>query len=109
MKSDGVAAFMMVWRVLGGDERVWTREHRFAPPRRWRFDFAFLPGKIAVEIDGGTWSGGRHVRGAGYRKDCEKLNAAAAMGFRVFRLTTEMASDPEQVAAIMAAVRGGEA
>ena len=101
--SDGTAAFLFVWRVLGGDPDVWVREHRFAPPRRWRFDLA-MPGKmIAVEVDGGTWTGGRHVRGDGYERDCRKLNAATALGWRVWRLTTAMAADPDEVEQIMAA------
>ncbi len=40
-----------------------TPEHRFAPPRRWRFDFCILAHKIAIEVDGGVWlpNGGRHA------------------------------------------------
>ena len=78
------------------DAPAFVVEHRFAPPRRWRFDFAW-PGKlIAVEIDGGTYSGGRHVRGAGYARDCEKLNRAAELGWRVLRFTGDMVrADPK--------------
>lgn len=42
---------------------------------------------MAVEIDGGVWTGGRHVRGAGFVRDCDKLNEAAALGWRVLRFT----------------------
>jgi very-short-patch-repair endonuclease len=68
------------------------RETRFHPTRKWRFDLSWADRKVAVEIDGGVFVGGRHSRGAGYRNDCEKLNAAAAAGWRVFRFL------PEQVA-----------
>ena len=61
------------------------REYRFHPERKWRFDFADPVNKVAVEIDGGVFGNGRHSRGAGFRSDCEKLNAAAALGWRVFR------------------------
>jgi hypothetical protein len=88
---------------LGGDPDVWLREHRFAPPRRWRFDLAIPLRMVAVEIDGGTWTGGRHVRGDGYERDCRKLNAATALGWAVYRMTTAMAADPDEVQAIMAA------
>jgi len=64
-----------------------TREHRFHPPRRWRFDFAWLEQKIAVECEGGTWSGGGHVRGKGYESDCEKYNQAALDGWLLLRFT----------------------
>lgn len=71
----------------------WEREHLFARPRRWRFDFAWPEFKLAVEIDGGTWSGGRHTRGAGFAKDCEKMNAAQLAGWVVFRGDSGMVRD----------------
>jgi hypothetical protein len=64
-------------------------EYRFHPVRRWRFDAAFPERMIAVEIDGGAFSQGRHVRGAGFRKDCEKFNEAAFLGWRVFHFLPE--------------------
>lgn len=64
---------------------IFQREYKFHPARKWRFDFADPERKIAVEIDGGVFVKGRHSRGAGYRSDCEKLNAAAALGWRVFK------------------------
>ena len=67
-----------------------VREFAFHPTRKWRFDFAWPEYKIAVECEGGAWSGGRHTRGAGFIADCEKYNAAALAGWRVFRFTGEM-------------------
>ena len=64
------------------------REYRFHPTRRWRFDFADPETKVAVEIDGGAFIGGRHTRGVGFVKDQEKLNTATSMGWRVFRYST---------------------
>ena len=82
------------------------REYRFHPPRRWRFDFAFLGLGIAVEVDGGVYSGGRHTRGSGFEKDCEKLNQAALLGWRVLRFTGAMVNDGRAVATIEKAVQG---
>lgn len=65
-------------------------EHRFHPTRRWRFDYALPSMNIAVEIEGATWAGGRHVTGAGYAKDCEKYNEAALLGWTVLRFTSDM-------------------
>ncbi|WP_433867048.1 DUF559 domain-containing protein [Ralstonia wenshanensis] len=65
------------------------REHRFAPPRRWRMDFADPARMIAVEIEGGTWTRSRHTTGKGYADDCEKYSTAAVMGWRVLRFTTD--------------------
>lgn len=64
-------------------------EQRFHPTRRWRFDLAFPERKVAVELDGGVFSGGRHARGAGIRSDCEKFSEAAALGWRVLRVLPE--------------------
>jgi len=66
------------------------REHCFAKSigRRWRFDEAWPARKVAVELEGGVYSGGRHVRPEGFEKDCEKYNAAVSLGWRVLRFTT---------------------
>lgn len=69
------------------------RELRFHPTRRWRFDFAWPDRKIAVEVDGGTWTGGRHTRPGGFEKDAEKINAATLLGWRVIRVTSAMVGD----------------
>lgn len=73
------------------------REHRFAPPRRWRFDFAWPAHQVALEVEGGTWIGGRHNRGSGYAADCEKYAEAAIQGWAVIRATTEQVRDGSAV------------
>lgn len=64
---------------------TWTREHKFLKERRFRFDFACIDLKIAIEVEGGIWSNGRHVRGAGYIRDMEKYNLATIYGWRLLR------------------------
>ena len=66
-------------------------EHEFAREagRAWRFDLAWPDHFLAIEIDGGAFSRGRHTRGAGFEKDIEKLNAAVIIGWRVLRFTTQ--------------------
>lgn len=67
-------------------------EHRFAAPRRqWRMDFAWPAHHVALEVEGGLWKkgGGRHNRASGFLKDLEKYNAAAALGWYVFRCTPQ--------------------
>ena len=54
----------------------------------WRFDFAWPDLMIAVEVDGGVWTRGRHVRGAGFVADMEKLNAAQKQGWAVYRFAS---------------------
>lgn len=63
------------------------REHRFHATRKWRFDYAIEAHKVALEVEGGVWSQGRHTRPKGFLGDMEKYNQAAAQGWRVIRTT----------------------
>lgn len=65
-----------------------TKEFRFHPDRKWQADFRIDDMPILVEVEGGVFSNGRHTRGEGYTKDCEKYSAAAANGWFVIRGTT---------------------
>ena len=68
------------------------REAHLLGDRR-RFDFAWPDKLIAVEIEGGVWNNGRHVRGRGFIDDCRKYNEAQILGWRVLRFTGEMLND----------------
>lgn len=61
---------------------------RATPPRKWRFDFCWVGAGVALEIEGAVWTNGRHTRGSGFMKDMEKYNAAALLGYRVFRVAS---------------------
>ena len=64
------------------------KEYQFYSDRRWRFDYAIIDKKIAIEYDGGTFmrkSG--HNTGTGIEKDIIKHNVAHLLGWRVFRVT----------------------
>lgn len=67
-----------------------VREYRFHGSRKWRADFAWPECRLLVEVEGGTWTGGRHTRGAGFEKDVEKYNEAALDGWTVLRFTGRM-------------------
>ena len=77
------AIFALQLRATGMPPHV--TEYAFHPTRKWRFDAAWPDLKVAVEIDGGTGNGGRHVRPVGFRNDCIKLNEAALLGWLVLR------------------------
>lgn len=62
-------------------------EHDYDAGRRWRFDFAWPDLMVAVECEGGTYTGGRHTTGAGFEKDAEKYAEAVARGWTVLRFT----------------------
>jgi hypothetical protein len=64
-----------------------TFELEFHPERRWRFDIAWPKFKVALEVEGGVWTQGRHTRGSGFLKDVEKYNAATCLGWRLLRTT----------------------
>ena len=75
--------FELLWKAMRGQELI--KEHRFHPTRKWRIDFWHNSG-VAIEIEGGVWTGGRHTRGKGFIADMEKYNALAERGILVFRI-----------------------
>ncbi|GAA4434707.1 hypothetical protein GCM10023188_25980 [Pontibacter saemangeumensis] len=80
-------------------------ELEFHPERKWRFDF-FLPAAgVAIEVEGGVWTEGRHTRGKGYIGDMEKYNTAQAMGFRVLRFTPDQLLSPKAISIIKQAIQ----
>ena len=76
--------FLFLWQLAKGPPL--EREYRFHMERRWRADFAYLPGRVLIEIEGGVWINGRHNRAAGFNADLEKYLEAGLQGWHVFRL-----------------------
>jgi very-short-patch-repair endonuclease len=108
-KSALELGFAQLWKQIGGPTP--TTEFRFYPDRAWRFDFAWPAEKIAVELEGGIWSGGRHTRGKGFQEDCVKYYSAGMSGWTVFRLTggmicAELLSPIRDLIAMKTAQRG---
>lgn len=73
-------------------------EYVFAKPRKWRFDFGWpivweddspVLVRVALEVQGGIWTQGRHTRGAALLKEHEKLNRAACLGWRILYRTPQ--------------------
>lgn len=81
------------------------REYLFHKKRKWRFDLAWPDLLIAVEVEGGIWTGGRHVRGEGYEGDCEKYNEAQLAGWMVLRFTPGMIRRDQAGGVIEKAIR----
>jgi len=77
-----------------------SREYAFALDlgRRWRFDFAWVALKLAVEfeglviqrVNGQAILRGRHATRQGIREDMEKYNAAGMMGWTVLRYEQDL-------------------
>lgn len=90
----------------------------FHKKRQWRFDFAFVELKLAVEIEGGIWARkgakkceecgevpkGGHSTGKGMLEDMEKYNAATIEGWRLLRVTPDQVQDGTALALIERAV-----
>ena len=100
-RSAGEALFLHWFGLLAVDYPMPTEEVMFANKtafkRQWRFDFVWNDEgqKVAVEVDGGAWLSkvggkGRHTTGVGFEGDCDKLNAAVVLGWRVLRYTPSM-------------------
>ena len=74
--------------LLKSQKIEFKREHRFHDTRKWRFDFALPEWLIAIEVEGGVFTQGRHTRGTGFTNDLLKYNAAVTLGWVVLRYTT---------------------
>lgn len=98
--ADKAGLFGYMWRIFGNNEQP-TPEYQFAADleyidtlgrkrkRGWKFDWAFVNAKLAVEVDGNAWNtkgGGSHMR----EKDMRKLNEATRRGWRVLRFSPQM-------------------
>lgn len=57
--------------------------------RNWRLDFYFPEYRIAIEVEGGIWTGGAHGRPSNIERDIEKHNLLNALGITVFRVPTK--------------------
>lgn len=83
-------------------------ELRFCPPRRWRFDYAWEDHKIAVEMQGGLWTRGRHSGGTGQVNDMEKFNAAVMCGWRVLQFTPEQVRKGDPISFVKTLIYGNK-
>ena len=86
-----------------------VREHLFALPRRFKFDFALMDYRIACEVEGGGWSGGRHNSGVGFARDLRKYEIALREGWTVYRCDPAMVANQQAIDTIriLISLRGG--
>lgn len=92
--------FLDLWHRHAPDCPEPEAQYKFHPKRKWTLDFAWSGVQwmctwtgVAVEVHGGTYSGGRHTRGVGFRNDREKMNSATSLGWRVYEFTADMLED----------------
>jgi len=82
------------------------KEYQFYKSRRWRFDYALPKYKIALEVEGGVWTQGRHIRPKGFLGDMNKYNTATLCGWRVFRTTPNKLLSSETLLLLKNAISG---
>lgn len=80
-----VGVFEKIFKAFGLPGPV--VEYKFHPKRKWRIDYAWPEFKLAVEVEGGVYSRGRHVRPGGFMGDIEKYNALTLAGWHLLRFT----------------------
>lgn len=96
---------LFAFQISGRGLPTPTREFVFYPSRKFRFDFAWPSHLLALEVEGGAWSSGRHTTGKGFSLDCEKYSLAALLGWRVLRATGEQVKSGQAIAWLEAAIR----
>ncbi|MGL6121415.1 MAG: hypothetical protein ACRC0V_13040 [Fusobacteriaceae bacterium] len=72
-------------------------EYKFLKTRKFRFDFAQKELKIAIEIEGGVYTNGRHTRGKGFISDMQKYNLATLNGWQLLRFTPQQTKKSETI------------
>lgn len=96
------AQFLFTLRALAPDLSPPAVQFVFAPPRRFRSDFAWPDRRLLVECEGGVWNQGKHGRGSGVETDCDKSRHVAAHGYRVFRVTRKsLDENPHEIVRLL--------
>jgi hypothetical protein len=78
---------MLILKDFASSGVVVELEHKFSKTRRWRIDVAVWgpSRKIAIELEGGVYTKGRHTNPTGFLKDMEKYNELSKHGFYLLR------------------------
>lgn len=74
-----------VLKILNSICEGWLQEFRFNSVRKFRFDYAHLKMRIAVEMEGGIYQGTGHAKIGRYLSDMEKYNDAILRGWLLLR------------------------
>jgi len=76
-------------------------EYKFCSTRQWKIDIVWIKEKLAVEIEGGIWTGGRHINPSGFLKDVEKYNQLDIEGYDLLRFTPDQIESLEAFESIL--------
>ena len=117
---DAIEALTEKYQMKAGDFKVFCamcydagipipqHEWQFHHTRNWRVDIAWPSNDppLALEIEGGVWTGGRHTRGSGFLRDVEKYNELACEGWRLIRVTPDQLHKTETIELVRRAMLG---
>lgn len=71
-----------------------AEQYQFCENRKWRFDYVIGKSKeqiesikVAIEVHGGIYKDGGHIRPILFQNDRQKINTAVVMGWKVLEFT----------------------
>lgn len=100
-KQNRDAHELLVWQIRNASDLPPCEVEYFfakAEGRMLRWDIAFVPRLIAVEVNGGIWSKGAHGHPITILRNMEKLNIAARLGWRHLAFTPDQVQAGEALA-----------
>lgn len=74
------------------------KELQFARPRLWRFDWAYEGARIAIEYQGGNYTGKGHNTIKNLRNDYEKFTEASLLGWMLILIDSDSVKSGQAVA-----------
>lgn len=83
------------WEDWAAERRALGLVKRRVKP--YRADFAWPQSALLLEIQGGTWTLGKHSSGVGIERDCSKAFTAQAAGWILLALTGGMLKQQERI------------
>ena len=79
-----------------------VRKHRYVPDRKFEADFAIIPARLLIEVQGGVYSRAAHGSVTGVLADIERLNLATLHGWWMLRYTPDQVASGEALSGIEA-------
>jgi hypothetical protein len=74
---------------LNANKIAFVKEYKFCKERKWKIDYYLPDLNTAIEVEGGVWSGGRHVNPKGFLNDMDKYNAITMAKIDLLRIDTD--------------------